>query len=143
MSKTKINQKDISNQVISMGKEYKTRDGSKVEILTTSRDHEFNVVVLMGGTVMYYLPNGKINNSSVKHFNDLVEVTNIEEGLNTYDLVMVSDNGRDWHLRFFRGYEDCKANAFINGRFEGFETSWEYCRKATPQEIVANKDSLG
>ena len=73
---------------------------------------------------------------------DLIEITKIEEGLKQHDLVMVSDVYDTGHLRFFSHYEDGKAFAFRNGAFEGFTNHWDYCRKATPQEIIANKGRL-
>ena len=134
-----MNQKDISNQVISMDKEYVTRDGRKVEILTVSRNNKFNVVSLIEGCIVgVHLANGKNYYDESRSCDDLVEITKIEEGLKRHDLVMVSDGYDKWFLRFFSHYEDGKAFAFNNGVCEGFT----YCRKATPQEIVANKDEL-
>ena len=55
---------------------------------------------------------------------------------------MVSDMGDDWYLRFFSHYEYGGVFAFNDGNYEGSATHWAHCRKATPQEIVANKDEL-
>ena len=135
-----MNQIDISNQVISMDKEYVTRDGRKVEILTVSRDNTFNVVSLIEGRIIEeHLANGKNYNSECRSRADLVEITKIEEGLKRYDLVMVSDVYGKGLLRFFSHYEGDKAFAFNNGAYEGFTSPWDYCRKATPQEIIENK----
>ena len=139
MSKTEINQKDISNQVISMDKEYTTRDGSKVEILTTSRDHKSNVVALVEGFILEtYTQNGGFYYDGSMSDLDLVEVKNIEDGLKQHDLVLVSDDGNDWYLRFFHRYDVCEVVTFLNCHYK----YWKYCRKATPQEIIENKGML-
>ena len=139
-----MSQKDISNQVISMDKEYMTRDGRKVEILTISRNHQFNVVSLIEGCIVEtHVANGKNYDCENVSWADLVEVTKIEEGLKEHDLVMVSLNGKDWNLRFFSHYTTGGSFAFNNGHYEGCAAHWEYCRKATPQEIIAKKDILG
>ena len=138
-----MNQIDISNQVISMDKEYVTRDGRKVEILTVSRDNTFNVVSLIEGCIIEeHLANGKNYNNECRSRADLVEITKIEEVLKQHDLVMVSDVYDKGLLRFFSHYEGGKALAFNSGVCEGFTTPWNYCRKATPQEIIANKEGL-
>lgn len=143
-TQTSLNQKDITNQIISKDKEYKTRDGRKVEILTTSRDHTFNVVALIGGVIIEaHLSNGKKYDCESVSCIDLVEVQNIEEDLKHHDLVMVSDNNYDWYLRFFSHYEEeFGVFAFNNGCCEGSTVPWKYCRKATPQEIIENKEML-
>ena len=135
-----INNKiNISNQVISMGKEYKTRNGRDVKVLTTSRKHKNNVVYLVNNEEVFVC---SANGLAFSYEFDLIEVTKIEEGLKQHDLVMVSDVYDKWNLRFFSHYEDGKAFAFNSGACEGYTTPWDYCRKATPQEIVANKGSL-
>ena len=139
----RMNKIDISNQVISMDKEYVTRDGRKVEILTVSRDNKFNVVSLIEGCVIeVHLANGKNYDNDHRSCADLVEITKIEEGLKQHDLVMVSNVYDRGYLRFFSHYEDGKAFTFNNGACEGFTNYWNYCRKATPQEIIANKRDL-
>ena len=129
--------KDISNQVISMDKEYVTRGGRKVEILTISRNHKNNVVYLVNNEEVFVC---SANGLAFSYEFDLVEVTKIEENLKTHDLVMVSDLGNSWYLRFFSHYEYDGVFAFNDGDYEGNVTQWARCRKATPQEIVANKD---
>lgn len=135
-----VNLKDISNQVISMDKEYVTREGRKVEILTVSRNHSHSVVFLIDNEYVHCcLPNGKL--TTCPEF-DLVEVPKIEEGLRKHDLVIVSDEHGEGHLRFFSHYKGGEAFAFHNGDYEVGVSSWKYCRKATPQEIIAKKYAL-
>lgn len=146
MSNYNFNTKDISGQVITMDKEYVTRNGKKVKVFTNTRNNKYSVVSLVdNSTLETHLPNGSIFEGK-QYYHDIIEVQNVEEGIKKYDLVMVaykiSGGYSDFTLRFFSHYEDGKAFAFINGKFGGSTTDWEYCRKATPEEIVANKDDL-
>ena len=73
-----MNQKDISNQVISMDKEYKTRNGYDVKVLTTSRNHKNSVVYLVNNSKIFSC---SANGLAFNYEFDLIEVTKIEEGL--------------------------------------------------------------
>ena len=64
---TDNNQIDISNQVISMDKEYVTRDGRKVRILCTDnyKNTEYPVVAIMpNGDVLLFTKNGEYSGIS-------------------------------------------------------------------------------
>lgn len=131
------NQKDISNQIIEMNKQYRTRRGDNVMVLCTDRNN------ISGNTVVYmivkdggiYVSNKNGKNSFSSEF-DLVEYSPYDD-LKEGDIVIVSDIGGESRYRIFSHVnEDNNLCVFIDGKSSGATTTFKFCRKATEDEIA-------
>ena len=131
------NQKDINRQVIEMGKQYRTRRDDDVMVLCTDRNN------ISGNTVVYMLVkdggiyvSNKNGKSSFSSEFDLVEYSPYDD-LKEGDIVVVSGiEGASCYRIFSHVNEDNNPCAFINGKSNGATSSWEFCRKATENEIA-------
>ena len=98
-----MNTKDISKQVITLGKKYKTRSGQAVEVLKIDLDGEYSVVAAIDNlNVITYFPNGSMSAESESDV-DLIEEPLFKEG----DLVQVQlDDGKKVIRRFVKETEE-------------------------------------
>ena len=131
------NQKDISRQVIEMGKQYWTRRGDDVMVLCTDRDN------ISGNTVVYILVkdgsiyvSNKNGKSSFSSEFDLVEYSPYDD-LKEGDIVAVSNNTEYAAIRIFSHIDqDNNPCTFINGNSHEVTKKWNFCRKVTEEELV-------
>lgn len=134
-----LNQKDISKQVISMDKKYKTRDGRSVRVLCIdcAGNVHYPVLALIlewngDETLSSFTPEGKYSGLLVRN-KDLIEVSPYED-FKVDDKVLVSQDGKQWYKRYFSHVSD-KGNpcAFDLGStsWNGqYVTEWNFCKKA-------------
>lgn len=135
--------------MISKYKEYKTRNGKKVRIICYDRKaSSFPIVALVGDNenqINLYTKDGTYCQYGIRHDEDLIDIT--YDNWQVDDKIEVSDNGIDWHRRYFAGLtKDGKPKTWMYGMTswtcgEGklFHT-WNYARK--PFEINHDNHSL-
>lgn len=131
-----MNQKDITNQVVQMGKRYKTRSGLEVEVLKVDLKAEQPVVAYVTikdwcQSVYQFCENGSYFKESTVHAYDLIEVSPYDE-FQIDDKVVVSNDGTNWRKRHFAGVSsDGRAMTFDNGVTswisDGSKSLWNYC----------------
>lgn len=130
-----MNQKDITNQVVQMGKRYKTRSGLEVEVLKVDLNSSKPVVAAVTHKTgleytLYLYTNGSYFYSDSCDY-DLIEVSPYDE-FQIDDKVGVSNDGTNWHKRHFAGVSsDGRAMVFDKGMTswssEGRKSPWNYC----------------
>ena len=139
---TDNNQIDISNQVISIHKEYVTREGKKVRILCT--DNYANpmypvVAIIADGDVYSFAQNGKYIEIDGVNDLDLIDIetynkSQFKEG----DILIVG--GYETKMNFMRVFshfdEYGHCCCFDSGMQSGDVVAWDYYRKATEMEIA-------
>jgi hypothetical protein len=130
-----MNYKDITNQVVQMGKRYKTRDGLDVEVLKTDLKCTLPVVVVItlesGEEVLRCFRNNGSYGVAFSSACDLIEVSPYDE-FQIDDKVGVSNDGMNWHKRHFAGVSsDGRAMVFDKGMTSwsssGRKSLWNYC----------------
>ncbi len=133
---------------IDMTKKYKTRNGLPVRVVCTDmQDEEYPVIALVkntdGEAPLFYTKYGKFINygddDDDEYENDLIEVTPWDD-FKIDDPVMVRDcDYKQWSKRCFAGVYNGYPQAFCDGKTSwtsnGSKTSWEQCRKPTPEEL--------
>lgn len=144
---TDNNQIDISNQVISMDKEYVTRDGRKVKIIYADnyRNTGYPVVAIMpNGDVLLLTKNGKYNGDITSRL-DLIDIETYKKSqFKEGDILIVGGHEtRMNYMRVFSHFDgDGNCCCFEDGRQSGDVTIWEHCRKATEIEIATALQSF-
>lgn len=133
-------------QPIEMHKKYKTRGGHPVRILCTDRKSEnvnYSVVALLpthdgNETCAYYTVYGSYLSDCEVHDSDLIEVQPWDD-FKIDDPVLVSDDGKGWHKRYFAGVNSFgKPLAFGHGAtsfsvlYPEDVCVWDFCKK--PEE---------
>lgn len=131
-----MNQKDITNQVVQMGKRYKTRSGLDVEVLKVDLKAKQPVVAYVttkdgSQSAGHFCKNGSYIEESTIYDLDLIEVSPYDE-FQIDDKVGVSNDGLNWHKRHFAGVSsDGRAMVFDHGRTswssDGRKSPWNYC----------------
>ena len=136
------NQIDISNQVISMDKEYVTRKGDVVRILCTDNysNPEYPVVAIVAdGEIRSFAKNGKYVNCTEPNNYDLIDIWTYEKSqFKEGDILIVGVYEDQMHfMRVFSHFDDDGyCYCFLDGMRSGMLSTWEYCRKATEEEIA-------
>ena len=144
---TDNNQIDISNQVISMDKEYVTRDGRKVRILCTDnyKNTEYPVVAIMpNGDVLLFAKNGKYNGISTSSLDLICTETHNKSQFKEGDILIVCVS-KDMmkYTRVFSHFDgDGNCCCFDDGKQSGDVTIWKHYRKATEEEIAITFQSF-
>ena len=111
-------------KLISMDKQYKTRDGRSVRILCVDReDSSFPVVALVADEndddLAIYTADGSFFRDGTQHRLDLIEVSQWDFPIDTPVLVRDADD-QEWSCRHFAGVDDEGVPlAYVNGT-----TSW-------------------
>ena len=145
---TTNNQIDISNQVISMYKEYVTREGKKVRILCT--DNYANpmypvVAIIADGDIYSFAQNGKYIEIDGVNDLDLIDIETYNKSqFNQGDILIVGVYGIIINymrvFSHFDGYGHCCC--FDSGMQSGNVVAWDYYRKATEIEIATALQSF-
>ena len=145
---TTNNQIDISNQVISMDKEYVTREGKKVRILCT--DNYANpmypvVAIIADGDIYSFAKNGKY--IVIDEVNDLdlidIETYNKSQFKEGDTLIVCVYKDMMKYMRVFSHFDgDGDCCCFDDGKQSGDVTIWKHYRKATEEEIAITFQSF-
>ena len=136
------NQINISNQVISMGKEYVTRKGEKVRVLCTDNygDAAYPVVAITnGGDIYSFKENGSYLDVEEPSDYDLIDIwtykkSQFKEG----DIIIVGvfKDTMDY-MRVFSHFDEYGHYCCFNsGMQSGDVIGWDFYRKATEIEIA-------
>ena len=144
---TNSNQIDTSNQIISMDKEYVTRDGRKVRILCTDnyKNTEYPVVAIMpSGDVLLFAKNGEYNGISTSSLDLIYTETHNKSQFKEGDILIVcASKDMMKHMRVFSHLDgDGNCCCFDDGKQSGDVTIWKHYRKATEEEIAITFQSF-
>lgn len=128
--------------MIEMSKKYKTRSGLPVRILCADlQDKNYPIIAAImqdnEESVISFTETGEFIENEKGRF-DLLEVTPYED-FKEDDLCVVWNTGEEKSFRYFhKANKSGKASCFTFGKTSfttDVVTSWEFCRKATEEEI--------
>ena len=139
---TDNNQIDISNQVISMDKEYVTRKGEEVRILCTDNyaNPEYPVVAIIGGgDIGSFTENGRYIDAGSHCDFDLIDIWTYKNSqFKQGDILIVGVYGIITNcMRVFSHFDEYGyCCCFDSGMQSGDVVAWNDYRKATEIEIA-------
>lgn len=104
--------------MISMDKQYRTRDGRKVRVLCVDRVGNYPVVALLGDgeSLFTFTAEGKHFPESGKHYLDLVEHPPAPDWPINHPIWVRDFDFETWHPRHFAKYEDGRVYTWEDGR---------------------------